>query len=280
MSIMNGSQNKTLIRKLSDLSVEMGDSPEAGLGDSRMSEELTDTLTGIEVTPESKKPQKELEFVTDEKRASVLLEPVRRQIVKVLRAGIDDEVTTEEFNKETNERIIRKRAMKRYAMSVVEIVKASTGDKNADGFTKNQVYHHLPTLIDAGFVIKYGTVTTGKRTTDYYRRTAKGFIIATKPATKDEKAVRKDVSEKMERALSVFKLDVPDDRKQELIELVARLAIMETSWRAKVGKLVREDIADSDIIDMYDWLLDIFGEGSEEYTGLKRKIREILFPAD
>ncbi len=262
------------------MSVEMGDSPEAGLGDSRMSEELTDTLTGIEVTPESKKPQKELEFVTDEKRASVLLEPVRRQIVKVLRAGIDDEVTTEEFNKETNERIIRKRAMKRYAMSVVEIVKASTGDKNADGFTKNQVYHHLPTLIDAGFVIKYGTVTTGKRTTDYYRRTAKGFIIATKPATKDEKAVRKDVSEMMERALSVFKLDVPDDRKQELIELVARLAIMETSWRAKVGKLVREDIADSDIIDIYDWLLDIYGEGSEEYIGLKRKIREILFPAD
>ncbi|RDE10737.1 MAG: hypothetical protein C4K49_12920 [Candidatus Thorarchaeota archaeon] len=257
----------------------MENASKVGLGDTEMSEELTDTLTGIVVTQEGKKPQRELEFVTDEKKASVLLEPVRRHIVNVLRKGIDDEVTSEEFNKETSERIIRKRAVKRYTMSVVEIVKASTCDKSAQGFTKNQVYHHLPTLIEAGFVIKYGTVTTGKRTTDYYRRTARGFVIAVKPAAKDEKVVRKEVSEKIGRILSTFQLDVQDDRKQELVDLATRLSVMETSWRAKIGKLVRDDIADPDIIDIFASLVDIYGEGSEEYRNLKLRMREILFPS-
>ncbi len=181
-----------------------------------MPEEQGDALTGIELTPEAKKPQKELEFITDEKRAAAFSEPARRQIIAVLRNGIDDEVTTEEFNKETNERIIRKKNVKRYAMSVVEIVKASVDPEKNESLTKNQVYHHLPALIEAGLVIKYGTVTTGKRTTDYYRRTAKGFVI-TAPTGANEKEARKEIVEKCERMAKVFHLDIPEGRKDELI---------------------------------------------------------------
>jgi len=243
-------------------------------------EELGDTLVGIELTQEAKKPMKEVEFVTDEQKAGILLEPVRRLIAGVLKKGIDDEVTTEEFNKGTNERIIRKRTLKRYAMSVVEIVKASEGDKKGEIFTKNQVYHHLPTLIEAGFVIKYGTVTTGKRTTDYYRRTAKGFVIATKPLGMSEKEMRNEATEKVERIITVFHLNVPNEKKEELMNLVMKCAMLDMSWEVKIGKLVTEDIADPEILLMYDWLLNIYGMGSAEYVELTQKIRNILFPND
>jgi DNA-binding transcriptional ArsR family regulator len=244
-----------------------------------MSEELSDTLAGIEITPEGKKPQKELELVADEQRTGVLSEPVRRQIIGVLRNGIDDEITTEEFNKETNERIIRKRDVKRYAMSVVEIVKASTKDAESEGFTKNQVYHHLPALIEAGLVIKYGTVTTGKRTTDYYRRTAKGFII-TRPIGQNEKEMRKELVEKCERMLKVFHLDVPEDRRDEFIDLCFKADTLSTSWRTKLGELIREDVTDPEILDMYTWLMNIYALGSTEYMEYAKKIRKILFPKE
>lgn len=236
-------------------------------------------MTGIQLTPEGKKPQKELEFITDEKRAAVFSEPARRQMIAVLRNGIDDEITTEEFNKETNERIIRKRNVKRYAMSVVEIVKASAELPKSEGLTKNQVYHHLPALIEAGLVIKYGTVTTGKRTTDYYRRTARGFVIAASTGT-NEKEIRKEITEKCDRMSRVFHLDIPEGRKDELIDLCMKADMLSTSWTAKIGERIMEDVADPEILEMYRWLMEIYAIGSPEYMDYAKKIRKILFPND
>ncbi len=55
--------------------------------------ETADALAGIELTEEGKRPQKEIEFVTDEERARELADPVRRQILRVLRTGIEDTQT-------------------------------------------------------------------------------------------------------------------------------------------------------------------------------------------
>jgi DNA-binding transcriptional ArsR family regulator len=244
-----------------------------------MPQEEGDALAGIQLTPEAKKPQKELELITDEKRAAVFSEPARRQMIAVLRKGIDDEITTEEFNKETSERIIRKRNVKRYAMSVVEIVKASVEAEKSEGLTKNQVYHHLPALIEAGLVIKYGTVTTGKRTTDYYRRTAKGFVIAA-PTGANEKEARKEMVEKCERMVKVFHLGLPEGRKDELIDLCMKAETLANSWTAKIGEHISEDVADPEILEMYRWLAEVYAVGSPEYLDYAKKIRKILFPND
>ncbi|MCK4567068.1 MAG: hypothetical protein KAU48_07140, partial [Candidatus Thorarchaeota archaeon] len=82
---------------------------------------VTDKLEGIVLTKEGKAPQKEIVFVTDEERASVLDEPVRLHILQVLRSGIDDTVTTEKID-ENGDRVIRVRDVKRNALSVLEIV--------------------------------------------------------------------------------------------------------------------------------------------------------------
>lgn len=234
-------------------------------------------MDGIQLTPEGKKPQRELEVITDDKRAAVFSESARRRIIAVLRKGIDDEITTEEFNKESNERIIRKKNVKRYAMSVVEIVKASAEPGKSEALTKNQVYHHLPALIEAGLVVKYGTVTTGKRTTDFYRRTAKGFVIAASTGA-NEKEARKEIMEKCERMSKVFHLDVPEARKDELIDLCMKADTLITSWTAKLGEHISEDVADPEILDMYRWLLEVYSVGSPEYMEYAKKIRKIVFP--
>ncbi|MGQ4871506.1 MAG: hypothetical protein ACP6IT_06700, partial [Candidatus Thorarchaeota archaeon] len=127
---------------------------------------VTDTLRGIELTEEGRRPQREIVFVTDEEMTHVLDDPVRMAIIKILKKGVPDTITTKTRDEETGDLIIRQREVRRHALSVIEIVKLSAEDEEVEEITKNQVYHHLPKLIEAGYVIKYGTVTTGKRTTD------------------------------------------------------------------------------------------------------------------
>jgi hypothetical protein len=80
--------------------------------------------------------------------------------------------------------------------------------------------------------------------------------------------------------LKVFHLDVPEDRKDDFIDLCFKVDMLATSWRTKVGELVREDVTDPEILDMYSWLLEIYAVGSTEYVEYAKKIRKILFPKE
>ena len=133
-----------------------------------MSTDIPDSLKGIVLTPEGKKPQRDTVLMRGSEEWEFCSDPVRYQILKILRTGIEDNCTSESFNEDTGEKIIRQKVVKRKALSVVEIVKYSEKIDPSNVLSKNQVYHHLPKLIEGGYVIKYGTVTTGKRTTDYY----------------------------------------------------------------------------------------------------------------
>ena len=155
-------------------------------------DEITDDLAGIEPPEETGKfpePMKEIVFVNDPEKAAILDEHVRYMIIQVLRRGKKDTCTTRTTDSETGERIIRQRDVMRYALSVVEMIKLAETYDDIE-ITKNQVYHHLPKLIEGGYVVKFGTVTTGKRTTDYYRRTAKGFVLTVGEFVVDQKLMK------------------------------------------------------------------------------------------
>ena len=118
--------------------------------DNNITTEITDSLRGIILTKEGKAPQKEIVFVTDEERASVLDEPVRLHILQVLRSGIKDTITSEKIDA-NGDKIIRVREVQRDSLSVLEIVKLSTDCCGPDvERRKNQVYHHLPKLEEEG----------------------------------------------------------------------------------------------------------------------------------
>ena len=240
----------------------------------------TDKLIGIVLTKKGKAPQNEIVFVTDEGRASVLDEPVRLHILQVLRSGIEDTVTTEKTD-ENGDKIIRIRDVTRNALSVLEIVTQSVECCGPDiDISKNKVYHHLPILEEEGYVVKYGTVTSGKRTTDYWRRTAKGFVLTKGEWIGGSGTYTKKMTPFVEKLLETFDLDVAEGEKKELLELMVKRAVMQLEWRTKIAELVKGDVADKMILDQYETLVDYYSLGSKEYVDNIMRIRGILFPEE
>jgi len=238
---------------------------------------LVDTLEGIELTEEGKQPQREIVFVTDEDRARLLDDPVRIAILKVLRKGMPDTITTRFRDEKTGDLIIRQREVQRHALSVLEIVRMSEEDPDVDSVTKNQVYHHLPRLIEGGFVIKYGTLTTGKRTTDYYRRTAKGFVIVPHVYRTDSKLLKKHMSQMIQRLERVFGISLSQEERKEFTSLMVRLSRIEAQAGREVAKKVTGDILDTEILDLYDFLRRVRASGHPDWMPLQNRLREMLF---
>ena len=251
------------------------------MGDDNIATEITDSLEGIVLTKEGKEPQRELVFITNEEVADVLDESVRFNILQTLRKGVEDTLTTRTTDEETGDTIIRQKIVKRNVLSVVEIVKQSPeGCVQGEEITKNQVYHHLPKLIEYDYVIRYGTVTKGKRSTDYYRRTAKGFMLTTGAWGTEEKRIREKLEGFTDKMLDTFNIEVSNEKREELLELSVKRAQMQHEWRTKIAEMVNLDIATKETLSMYEMLLDYYSIGSKEYMDAIYKIRAILFPED
>lgn len=248
------------------------------MGNENITTEITDSLDGIVLTKEGKEPQKEIVFVTDDEKAAILDEPVRLHILQVLRTGIKDTITSEKID-ENGDKIIRVRDVKRNALSVLEIVKLSVECCGPDvEISKNQVYHHLPKLEEEGYVAKYGTVTTGKRTTDYWRRTAHGFVLTKGEWIGGSGHLAKKMKPFVEKMLETFDLNVAEKDRKELLELMTKKTVMQAEWRTKIAELVKGDVADKMVLEQYETLLDYYSMGSKEYLDNIMRIREILFP--
>ncbi|MFX1264618.1 MAG: hypothetical protein ACFFCK_05215 [Promethearchaeota archaeon] len=246
-----------------------------------MNDELTDTLACIELTEEALVDGKPLvpegqKIVRDEEIGKIMLEPVRSKIMKILYWGIKDTLTTEEHNEETGEKIIREKTVKREALSVAEIVHLSEERWPEDPISKNQVYHHLPLLIDGGYVVRFGTVTKGKRTTDYYIRTHGGFIIATEPS--DKEYAQQKARKRLEGILRSFSLELDDAQKAELENLMGKSLHIWLGASEEITAMVTGDVADKSLIEAYNWLLDVYAADNPEYIKLMKKIRKIIFP--
>ncbi|NHJ12639.1 MAG: hypothetical protein EAX95_03145 [Candidatus Thorarchaeota archaeon] len=237
--------------------------------------EVTDALEGIELTEEGKQEMRDIVFIHDEKRAEIIDDQVRYFIIQVLKRGIDDKLTTETKDPDTGGTIWIQREVKRYAMSVVEIVKMAKKYKDIDNITKNQVYHHLPKLIDGGFVVKYGTVVTGKRTTDYYQRTAKGFVLTTGQSAMTESLMKRKVESHVEK-FAVFDINLSEAQKKELANLLLEGARIESQGRSEIAKLVKGDVADKEVLSLYEDLVMLHALGNDEWVNIQRRIREIL----
>ncbi len=251
------------------------------MGDDHKTTEITDSLEGIVLTKEGKVPQREIVFVTNEEMAEVLDELVRYNILQTLRKGIEDTLTTRTIDEETGDTIIRQKVVRRNVLSVVEVVRLSPNCcVDSEEITKNQVYHHLPVLIKYGYVAKYGTVTKGKRSTDYYRRTAKGFMLTTGAWGTEEKRIREKLEGFTNKMFETFNLEVSEEKHKELLELSIKRAQMQHEWRTKIAEMVNLDIASKETLSMYEMLLDYYSVGSKEYMDVIYKIRAILFPED
>lgn len=242
-------------------------------------EEITDSLKSADEIEfyDRGKIQNELIFITQDDKMQALDDPVRLAIVTVLRKGVPDTLTTKRVDEKTGDIIIRQREVQRHALSVVEIVKMSQEHGDVEEITKNQVYHHLPKLEDAGLVVKYCTARTGKRTTDYYRRTAKGFVIAAGFLSADKKQREKKLDLLVERLDKVFGVELSEEEAGEVERLIREEWEIETKGRSKVANMICGDVVDSDVLDLYNYLVDLWSLKNERLLEIKEKLRNIVF---
>jgi DNA-binding transcriptional ArsR family regulator len=241
-----------------------------------MTEEYPDTLIGIELTKEGKIPEKDYDLVTDEDISEVLADSARSAIIGILRHGIEDKMTSEQINDSTNERVIREKIVKRHALSVTEISRMSKDPELSDApLSNSQIYHHLPILIDAGYVIKYGVVKKGGRKTDYYRRTAKIFMFEKFPGSDDHRSER--ANQKVEQMFKFFGFNLPEKLVKEFIELRMKAADIEHEAHSKLMRMVRKDVADAEVLYMFEDLICTHSIASDEWIKIRKRMNEILF---
>jgi hypothetical protein len=236
-----------------------------------------DTIRDIELTEQGKKEQKQAIFITDLDNAKIIEHPVRMAIIRILDRGITDTITTKHVDKATLASTITTTPTQRFALSVIEIVKVSKLHDDILTLTRNKVNHHLPKLVSKQYVHIYGTVTTGKRTTQYFRRAAKQYIVTMETPYYSKKWLEQRETARLERTLRAFDIKLTDDEKSELASLLTKSELLKDNWRAKIADLARGDVTEPNITDMYHWLIDAYAMGSQEYLDIHLRIREILF---
>lgn len=242
-----------------------------------MNDPVSDSIVGIELSENAEAAQREAMFITDLNTANEFEHPVRIAILAIMRRGIPDTSTTESVDKRTGERIIIRKPVTRNALSVNEIVNISTEHADIRELTRNMVNHHLPRMIQMGFVRRYGTLRTGKRTTDYYQRVAKQYVLTMETPHFGSEFLLTQESLRIDRTLQTFKIDLAESEKKELIDLLVKCELLKDTWRKDIAALVRDDLTEPEVVNMYHWLLDAYATGSKEYMQLFSRIREILF---
>jgi hypothetical protein len=238
---------------------------------------VSDSIAGIELSENAEATQREAMFITDLNTANEFEHPVRIAILTIMRRGIPDTSTTESVNDRTGERIIIRKPVTRNALSVNEIVNMSKEHPDIQELTRNMVNHHLPRMIEAGFVRRYGTLRTGKRTTEYYQRVARQYVLTMETPHFGSEFLLTQESLRIDRTLQAFKINLAEAEKKELVDLLVKCELLKDKWRKSVAALIREDVTEPEVVNMYHWLLNAYATGSKEYTQLFNRIREILF---
>ncbi len=242
-----------------------------------MDSALGDSIAGIKPTKQGKIPQRQAIFLTEREKALELDHPVRRFILLIMDRGVPDRITVETIDDLTKEKVRERVPILRDILSVTEIVKMSKEHLDIPDLTRNQVNHHLPRMIEEGFIIHYGTLETGKRTTDYYRRTAKQYVVTMETPNLGADFLRGREAKRLIQSLSQFDIELTKQEVNELIEIRVKLELLQDRWRSKIAGLIKQDVMLPDIVDLYHWMLEAYAMGSDEYVQLFKRFGEILF---
>jgi len=242
-----------------------------------MSSPVFNSIADIDLSEDAEAVQRQAMFITNLNTATEFEHPVRIAILTIMRQGVPDTSTTESVDERTGERIIVRKPVTRNALSVNEIVNMSKKHANVQGLTRNMVNHHLRRMVEMGFVRRYGTLRTGKRTTDYYQRVAKQYVVTMETPHFGSEFLLSRETLRMDRTLQTFKIDLGESEKKELVDLLVKGELLKDKWRKDIAALVRDDVTEPEVVNMYHWLLDVYATGSKEYMQFFSRIREILF---
>ena len=89
--------------------------------------------------------------------------------------------------------------------------------------------------------------------------------------------MKKKTSEHITRMAKAFDLGLTEEKIKDLIALRLKLYELQSDSRTKIADLVRSDVADDALLDMYEWLVEIHSVGKKEFQDTIFEIRKFLF---
>ena len=245
--------------------------------DEVMNAQLPKSISEIKVTKKGKEPQDGAIFITDIQLATEFEQEPRLTISQILGRGTSDFIVEASVDEQTGVRTTMEIPTTRYAMSVSEIVEMSKKHKDLQSVTRNQVNHHIRRMEELGFIHKYGTLWVGKRAIDYYRRSSKFVVVTMETPYFDRDFLLDREGKRMDKTLGVFNIKLNARARKEVVKLLTKSELLKDSWRGMIADLVRDDVTNPEVVNMYHWLLDAYAMGNAEYIEIWRKIRMIIF---
>ncbi len=251
-----------------------------------MESELPDALKGIKLTKEGKKPMQKLMVVGDNEKADVLSDSARINIMSILRIGIPDKITTRTVDTETGDTVIRERNITRHAMSVVEMVNRSNDSSlDLDSVTMSQIYHHLPKLVENGYIIKYGTVTKGLRKTDFYQRTAELIIFIPNADTsfadgdKHDQIMRRQYRVYIDKLVELFNVKLTEEEYEKGIDLLIERNNIENQSDTidRIQRMAMRDIAAPYDLILFLEMISLYHMSNPAWLDVSTRLRKLFY---
>ncbi len=185
--------------------------------------------------------------------SSIIGQEVRSSILKMLREGINDQITTDEAPK------------KRYALNVADLLKyvneSVTAPPDKDSFSKQNIYFHIKALKDAKLVREIGQIRKGRHSVTYYGRTARMFLI-TDTDPQEETPLKGECCAKDKPIVDLVKELNPERNIKEIEDIFTKYrnehnqkSDMIVAWIEKHEKLLTT--MNADIIKIYTFLVKL-----------------------
>jgi len=158
-----------------------------------------------------------VKVVSDPEKIKILVDPMRRKILRTMREGLENEDGT-----------------KRKDMTVPEIARKL-------GVTAPKCYHHLDLLVENGFVRVAREEKKTRTSITYYERTAPAFVLA---STIDE--IQKEEGIQRDPLIAIidngFKLGLSKDDMNEAQKLIEEYTTRSHSLYVKVAKQLKGNL--------------------------------------
>ncbi len=171
----------------------------------------------------------EIQVISDPEVIKILLNPTRREILKVLRKG---------YYRDGSSKIS-------YDMSVSEIAEILET-------TPQRLYHHIDKLIEAGLVEKSREMKKVRSVITFYRRTARNFIIAYEADETGQmyEEQGKNLAKTLDEA---FNLKLSEREKERLANLLTSISRNSSFYFSQLAEKLSPKYQGKDV----HWALDI-----------------------
>ena len=202
-------------------------------------------------TRSDERADQSVKVVSDPEKIKILVDPMRRKILRTMREGIENEDGT-----------IRKE------ITVPEIARKL-------GVSAPKCYHHLDLLLENGFV-RVAKEEKKKRTSiTYYERTAPAFVLA---STIDE--IEREEGLRTEPLMFYinkgFEMNLSEKEQEEAQRLLDELGSRRHSLVVKVAKDIKGNIPEDKIRDVLNSVSNVLASQDERCNEIFKELNKFL----